>query len=468
MTNANSAFVLAEDAINALQARVEGLISVPSDENYDRLRMAWNLSVDQHPVIIIVAKRAADISAAIEFAHSANLEIAIQGSGHGVMRPANGSLLLITTELKDVIIDPEGQTAWVEAGAKWGSVLEKAQEHGLAPLLGSSPDVGVVGYTLGGGIGWLARKHGLATDSVYYFEMITPEGNHLRVSETENPDLFWGLRGGGGNFGVITGLKIQLYPVTTVYGGNLIYPATLAKDILKRYQEWIQNAPEELTSSVALMNFPPIPEIPEFLRGQSVVMVRGCYCGDVQDGETLVNQWRAWQKPMVDDFKVMSFADVATISNDPIDPIPGFSTGAWVKELTDHAIDTLVEFGVSNNGSSPLIATEIRHVGGGTISKVDPSVSAYGNRDAQLVLQLIGVTPTPEIHSHVKAYAMQFKEALAQSLTGRVYLNFLEGDEARKRSRDGFSPEAFERLAELKANADRDNRFNHSFELRSN
>jgi FAD/FMN-containing dehydrogenase len=279
-------------AAERLERQIGGEVFVPGDAGYDDARKAWNLTVDQRPAVIVVAESAADIVQAVRFAGEEGLGIAVQATGHGVSRPANDSLLIITSRMTKVYVDAASQSAWIESGAKWGVVLEQAQAVGLAPLLGSTPDVSAVGYTLGGGIGWLARKYGLSADSVHFFEMVTADGRLLRVSPTENSDLFWGLRGGGGSFGVITGMEVQLYPVTTIYGGNLFYPVEQAKAVYTRYREWIANAPEELTSSVLIMNFPPIPQVPELLRGQSFVIVRGAYAGRVEEGEALLKFWR--------------------------------------------------------------------------------------------------------------------------------------------------------------------------------
>ena len=288
--------------LDHLRASVTGQVITPNNDAYDKARQAWNLTVDQHPALIVVAQTDIDIVEAVKFANMQGLDIAVMATGHGTIREADHSMLIVTSQLTDVRVSVEAQTAWVSAGAKWGRVLEAAQAVGLAPLLGSSPDVGAVGYTLGGGMGWLARKYGLSTDSVNRFELVTADGQMLRASATENADLFWGLRGGGGNFGVITGMEIQLYPVTTVYGGNLFYPADKAKEVYAHYRHWIANAPDELTSSVVLMNFPPVPEVPEFLRGQSFVIVRGCYSGPMEEGEELLKHWRTWQAPLIDDF----------------------------------------------------------------------------------------------------------------------------------------------------------------------
>jgi hypothetical protein len=449
-----------------LRTQSRGMVITPNDPHYDETRKAWNLSVDQHPAGIVVAEGAEDIMAAMQFAVREDLGVAVQATGHGVVRPADEALLIVTSRMKEVQVDTRSETAWVEAGAIWADVLVKAQAVGLAPLLGSSPGVGAVGYTLGGGFGWLGRRYGLSTDSVRFFELVTADGQMRRASEMENSDLFWGMRGGGSSLAVVTGMEIQLYPVSTVYGGNLFYPIQAAKDVYRRYRDWIASAPEELTSSIVLMNFPPLPMVPEFLRGQSFVIVRGCYCGPVQEGEALLQSWREWQAPVIDDFKVMPFSEVATISNDPVDPMPGRSTGAWLSELSDEAIDVLIQHCAAGEGACPLIATEVRNAGG-AVARVHADANAYGNRDATLLLQMIGMAPTLEAYHSLGRYTDQVKERLQPYLTGGVYMNFLEGEESQQRARYGFSPEAYQRLQALKAKYDPDNRLRYGFQIAS-
>jgi hypothetical protein len=390
--------------------------------------------------------------------------VAVQATGHGVIRPANDCLLINTSQMSGVRVDPDSRTAWVEAGAKWGRVLEAASVFGLAPLLGSSPDVGAIGYTLGGGLGWLARKYGLSTDSVLAIDLITADGRRLHASQDENRDLFWGLRGGGGGFGVVVGMEIQLYPVSTVFGGNLIYPVEMAPDVIARYRDWIEAIPEEFTTSFALMNYPPLPMVPEFLRGKSFIMVRGCYCGPVEDGQAYLQNWLDWRAPVANMFQAMPFSQVATISNDPVDPVPGWATGAWLHELSDDAIQTLVDYGVSVQGSSPVLQTEVRHLGG-AMSRASRVENAFGHRDHSLLLEMVGMAPKPEATRSLQEFVGRFKDALASSLTGSVYMNFLEGEEAHLRTRDGYPPDVYRRLMALKAEYDPEHLFRFGFDI---
>jgi hypothetical protein len=464
LTHSKTEFDLAQFA--RLKVRLSGdcKVIVPGDEAYDMARRGWNLAVDQYPVMIVVVKTVEDVSETIRFAQSQGLNIAITATGHGVIRKADNSLLIDTSKMAAVSVNSAARTAWVGAGTKWGAVLEAAQAVGLAPLLGSSPDVGAIGYTLGGGMGWLVRKYGLSADSVNYFDVVTVDGEQIRASATEHVDLFWALRGGGGNFGVVTGMEIKLYPVNTVYGGNLFYPIQSVKEVFARYREWIANVPDELTSSIVIMNFPPFPAVPEFLRGKSFVMIRGCYSGPIEEGEALLRYWREWKKPIIDDFKAMPFSQVATISNDPLDPIPSFTSGAWLKDLSDEVADTLTQYTVPRNGPPMLMFIEVRHAGG-AIAAVDPHSAAYGNREALFNFLAVAAVPTPQIHTGVSQYITQLKLDLTPHLHGGVYINFLEGDEARKFIRKGFSTDAFTRLQIVKAKYDPQNIFNHSYDF---
>lgn len=457
-------FTQIESPWSELQAQIEGRVITPEDSGYDEARLAWNRKVVQYPAVIVEAESAQDVATAVTFARQHNLGVAAQGTGHGNIRPADDCLLILTRQLNGVLVDPAAQTATVEAGVKWGAVLAAAQKHGLAPLLGSSPTVGVVGYTLGGGLGWLGRKYGLSADNVLEFELVTAEGQLRKASARENSDLFWGLRGGGGSLGIVTSLTIRLFPVTEVYAGNLYYPAHMAREVFRHYRAWIANAPDELTSSVLVMNYPPIPELPDFLRGQSFAIVRGCYAGDMAAGEAMLRHWRDWQLPLIDDFKTIPFSQAAVISNDPVDPMPAFNTGAWLRELSDEAIEAVVAYGLGTGGPSPLIFAEVRHAGG-AIRRVDPATAVFGNRDAELVLSLVGVTPTPEAHHQLVAYTGQLKEALRPYLTGGVYMNFLEGAESQQRIRDGLVPGGYDQLSRVKAQTDPANLFRYSFNV---
>lgn len=447
-----------------LRGQVRGEVYLPGEAGYDDGRATWNRVVDHYPALILLPESADDVAAGVRFARAHNLDIALQATGHGVIRNADDALLINTTKMTGITIDPDARTAWIEAGAKWGEVLAKTHAHGLAPLLGSSPEVGAIAYTLGGGVGWLARKYGLAADSTRRFEVVTADGQRRTASPDENADLFWGLRGGGGSLAAVTGMEVQLFPVETVYGGFMVYPPALAADILTRWREWIPTLPDEMTTSVKVINLPDMDDVPELLRGQTAVFLSGCHAGPIEEGAALMDSWREWQPPMLDAFRPMPFSQVAEISQDPVEPMPSFVTGVWLNELDDATIDALVRYGTLQEGKVPLIFVEVRHVGG-AVRSADAAGSAFGHRDAELLLELVGIVPAPPLWQVLTDYADRLKAEIAPALTGTVYMNFLEGEEAITRVQDGFPAETFERLVALKAKYDPDNLFNRTMAI---
>ncbi len=450
--------------IQDLQARISGVVLTPDDPEYEQARQPWNRTTDQHPALILLPDNTQDVIAAVQFARENDLGVGIQSTGHGLHVPSDDNLLILTSRLKQVSVDVEKRIVRAEAGALWEDVLAVVTPHGLAPLLGSSPWVGVVGYSLGGGIGWLARHYGLAVDSVHAVEIVTPDGSLRRASADENSDLFWGLRGGGGgNFGAITALEFTVYPVASLYGGFLIYPGEMAADAFRFFRDWTRNLPDEVTSSIGVMRFPNIPMVPEAMRGQIQVVVRAAYSGaDMRQGAMWIQPWLDWQAPSASTFRVMPFSEVGTISNDPKEPSSGTGSHAMLNTLSDEAIDLIVKYTTHPDG--PLFMTEIRHAGG-AIHRAAPDTSAVSHRDAEYYLQMAGMAPTPEIYSTVHAYMQTYKAALKPHLHSGVYLNFLTGKEARTRAKDGYLPETYERLLALKAQYDPENRFRYGYQL---
>jgi FAD/FMN-containing dehydrogenase len=297
-----------------------------------------------------------------------------------------------------------------------------------------------------------------------HFEVVTADGQLRIVSDNENAGLFWGLRGGGGSLGIVTCMTIKLYPVTQVYAGNLFYPVSLAGDVFRHYRSWIAGAPDELTSSVLIMNYPPLPVLPEMIRGQSFAIVRGCYCGSIAAGEDYLRYWREWQQPLIDDFKIIPFSQAAVISNDPVDPMPSFQTGAWLRELSDPAIDAIVHYAGGLDRPHTLVFAEVRHAGG-AIQRVPTRSTVFGNRDAELFLWLVGVAPTTNEHQQLVSYLDTLKTQIRPYLTGGVYMNALEGIESQQRIRHGLIPGGYEQLAKLKASVDPDNLFGYAFNV---
>ncbi|MBP9503261.1 MAG: FAD-binding oxidoreductase [Candidatus Promineofilum sp.] len=451
-------------AIHDLCGSITGEVITPDDPRYDGARACFNLVFDQYPALVVMAANDEDVVGAVRYAADHGLDIAVQATGHGLVRMADGALLINTSPMTGVAIDPIARTARVEAGAKWGHVLAAAQRHGLAPLLGSSSDVGAVGYTLGGGFGWLGRKHGLASDTVVDFDAVTAGGERLTVSAGENADLFWGLRGGGGGLAVVTAMTVRLFPVQTVYGGRLVWPADSAAAVLRRWRDWLPTLPEEMTTSVKIMSLPDMEFVPAPLRGQTLTVLAGCFCGPLEEGAALMDDWRAWRAPIIDDFRAMPFAEADEISQDPQDPVPAMTTGAWLRDLSAGAIDTIVRFATMQEGRVPLIFIEIRHAGG-AVGRAGATASAFGHRDAELLLDAVYMVPAPPVRDVVVDHMRRLKAALRPAMTGTVYMNFLEGEEKNERVGDGFPAATLARLAALKERYDPDDRLNRAMHI---
>jgi hypothetical protein len=451
------------DAVVTLGRQVRGRVIMPGEAGYDAARAGWDASVDQHPTAIVMAADAGDVAEAVRFARATDLPIAVQATGHGGARPADGAVLVVTSELTGVSVDPVQRTAYVQAGAKWAAVLAAAEPHGLAPLLGSASDVGAVGYTLGGGMGWLGRRYGLAADSARSFDLVTPDGVELRAAAHENPELFWALRGGGaGAFGVVTGTEIELYPVTTVYAGNLLYPIEMAREVVAHWRDWIACVPAELTSAVLVMNFPPFEEVPEPIRGRSFVIVRGCFSGDLAAGRALIDEWRSWRAPAIDMFGPMPFAESDRISNDPIDPVPFVGTTEWFDTMPDAAIDTIVAATEPVAGPPVLVFSEIRHAGGAIRTKGTGAANERG-RSGEMLLFMMAVTPDAASARAARAHLDGVRAELAPYVNGAAYLNFLNGAERQGRTAEAFHPAHHQRLVAVKEAVDPDRRFRHGF-----
>ena len=280
--------------VGALRAAIEGDVVTPADETWDEARLAWNLAVDQRPLAVVLAHSPEDVVEVVDYARSRGITVAPQGTGH--FAPArgsvDGSILLRTDRMRGVSIDADARIARVEAGVLWQEVADAAAEHGLAGLAGSSPDVGVVGYSLGGGIGWLARRYGAAANSVVAVELVTADGRLVRADGETYADLFWAVRGGGGSFGIVTALEFRLYPVSEIYAGVLFWPLQRAREILGAWRDWADTVPNEVTSVGRVMHFPPLPMIPEPLRARSFVIVEAAILGSEDEARKLLQPLR--------------------------------------------------------------------------------------------------------------------------------------------------------------------------------
>jgi UDP-N-acetylenolpyruvoylglucosamine reductase len=436
-----------------LYARLQGDLLQPGDEQYNDASKSWNLYAQQRPALIVMATCAEDIVAAVQFAKDNNMGVGVMATGHGVGTRCNDGLLINTSRMRHVTIDPHAQTAKVQAGALWKDVVAAAREHGLAGLAGSASHVGVVGYTLGGGSGYLGRKYGLNSDSITAADIVTADGNLIHISAHEHAELFHGLKGSVGNLGIITSLEFKLYPITNVFGGAVFYPVENAREALNQFVRWSANIPDEITAAFSFVNFPPSPALPEILRGRSVVVIKGCYCGhDLRHGEAIFKPMRKGDAIM-DTFQVMPVHEMDSISNDPVDPMGIMQYGCLLSGLSADAIDTLVQIEGAGSGS-PLIMAEIRRLGGALYR--DNDINLLGTETALYSINAIGATFDPE---KLTAHFQLIDNSTRPFQTGQTFINFVEVDPDADRVRSAYTAKDWERLVALKTKYDPTNLF---------
>ena len=449
--------------LTPLRSASQGPVLGPADDGWDAARQAWNLVADQHPAAVACPTSVGDVVAAVDFARTHGLRVAAQGTGHAAtaLTSLEHTVLLKTMRMGRVEIDPVARRARVEAGALWGDLAVAAGEYGLSALAGSSPDVGVVGYSLGGGIGWLSRPHGLAANSITAVELVTAEGELVRADHDHETDLFWALRGGGGSFGVVTALEMSLVPVAELYAGGVMWPAEHSSELFHAYREWAADAPDELTSGFRFLCLPPIPEVPEPLRGRPVVDVTAAYVGDPAEGAALLDRLRGVAPPLMDTFATMPAAGLCRIYGDPEQPTPGMTHQTMMAELTPEAVGALVEVAGPGSGN-PLLMVALRHLGG-ALAEAPEGAGALGCLSGEYALYGVGVPMAPEMAGPIEAHLDRVVAAVEPWSAGRDYLNFAErpGDASA-----AFSPEDYRRLREIKARVDPEDRFQASHPVR--
>jgi hypothetical protein len=435
-----------------LRSSIAGDVFVRGDGGYDEARRAWNLAADQRPDVVVAVESVADVVRAVGFARLQGMRIAPQGTGHGAvpLEPLERVMLLKTSRLRDVKIYPDTCNARAEAGAIWQDVTVPASKHGLAALAGSSPNVGVTGYTLGGGIGWLARRYGLAANSVTAVELVTPDGRLARADAHHEPDLFWAVRGGGGSVGVVTALEMTLYPVRELYAGALFFPIQRSSEVLHAWRSWTDTVPDEVTSVGRILRFPPIPDVPEPFRGQAFAVVEAAYLGDALSGVELLQPLRKLG-PQLDTFATVPAASLGRLHMDPEQPVPARGDGALLGDAPAAAIDTLVEL-AGAEVDSPLLMVDLHHLGG-ALGRAAPGAGAHAKIDATYAMFAAGMTPAPELDGQVRAHVQAIKDALASWRASYDYYNFVE----TPAEADAVIPAAsYRRLRELKAIYDPD------------
>jgi FAD/FMN-containing dehydrogenase len=438
-----------------LRRRVRGAVLEPSDPGWEAATLAYNTSFRQQPTAVAVPEDERDVAEIVRFAADAGLQVAPQRTGHNAepLGAMEDMILLRTDRLRGVEIDAARRVARVRAGSKWEEVVPGASELGLAALHGSTPDVSVAGYSLGGGVGWYARKLGLSTNSVLAIELVTADGTLRRVDHDTEPELFWALRGGGGNFGVVTALEVQLYAIPEVYAGVLFFPWERSSEVLHAWLDWTRTVPEELTSVGRILQFPPLEELPPHLRGGRFAVVEAVYIGSERDGAALTAPLRALG-PAIDTFAMVPPAGIAELHMDPPEPVPYTGEGMMIDGLDAVAIERFVR-AAGPGSDSPLVSAEIRHLGG-AIGRTGERHGALGAMDSEYLTFALGMVFDDETYRANRRQLEMVRHALRPYDTGRQYLNFTE-DETDPAT--FYRADAYSRLRAVKAAVDPGNVF---------
>lgn len=407
------------DSLADLVASIRGRIVTPGEPGWDAARQAWNLAVDQRPALVAMPLDLDDVRAIVQHARHHRLGVAPQGTGHsaGALGSLAETILLSTRRMRGVEIDATRRIARVQAGTLWHEVTEATSSFGMYPLSGSSPDVGVVGYTLGGGLSWLARQHGLACNQVTAIEVVTADGGVTRATPSEHTDLFWALRGGGGSFGVVTALEFTLFPYREVYAGKFLWPYERHLEILASWYAWTRSAPDAVTTSLRIMHFPPLDDLPPYLSGRSVIVVDGAFAGDVDAGRTAVAGLRELE-PELDTWGPASPAALSHLHMDPEWPIPFAGDSALLGEIDAAGLDAFAAV-----VQPPMMVGELRHLGG-ALSRVADGAGALGSLRGDYVI--LGGGVVGDSSSEIDAALVRLRAATAAYETGALYPNFTE------------------------------------------
>jgi len=445
--------VLKESTIGDFKASLSGALLRPGETGYDDARKIWNGMIDKRPALIARCRGAADVVNSVRFARTHDLLLAVRGGGHNLAGNAvcDGGLMIDLSGMKGVRVDPARRIASAEAGLVWGEFDHATQAFGLAVTGGQISTTGIAGLTLGGGWGYLARRHGLTCDNLLSVDLVTADGELLTASATEHPDLFWGVRGGGGNFGVATSFEYQLHPVGPVLAGIAAYPIATATEVLRLFREVTGGAPDELASAIVLVTFPD---------GTPVVAMVVCYNGTVEKGERVLKPLRTCGSPLMDQIASIPYTSAQKLIDGFYPPgLQNYWKSNFLKEISDEAIDTMVAYCVRR--PSPMCHGLIEHQLGGAVNRVDREATAFNHRDVQYSFMSIGECTTSAEAPDCVRWAREFWTAMQPYSSGAVYVNYLgqEADEGADRIKAAYGAEKYRRLVALKNKYDPTNLF---------
>jgi FAD/FMN-containing dehydrogenase len=446
------------------ELKIAGRVATPGDSDWDAARGAWNLVADQHPAAVAFAESADDVASVVAFAGKQGLKVAGQGTGHGAVAlgPLDDTILLKTERMRGVEVDPDSQTASIEAGVLVEELGAAAQAEGMCSMPGSSPNVGVVGYTLGGGLSWVGRRYGFACNRVNAIDVVTADGEPRRVDPENDSDLFWALRGGGGGYAIVTALHVDLLPIAEVYAGALVLPAELGAGALRAYRDWAASVSDDVTSIARFLRPPPLPDVPEPLRDRPLITLDAACIGSQDEGEATIAPLREIGEPIMDTFDQIPAEGLSRIHMDPEPPVPGLGHHVLLEELPDDAIDAFVGAAGPEAGS-PLLLAEIRQLGG-ALGRPAENGGALTALDADFAVFGIGMPMTPELGQAIAGSLDQLHDTMGPWAAAGGSFNFAE----RPCDIDAILPaETCSRLAEVKGRWDPDDviQANHALSL---
>ncbi|NMO52865.1 FAD-binding oxidoreductase [Actinoplanes sp. TBRC 11911] len=451
----------------ALRETVTGPVLEPGDDGYDAEVVSFNLNLPLRPALAVGVTSVADVQAAVRFAARHRMPVAVRASGHQAAKDVRGAVLINTSRMDGVRIDAPNRRARVEAGVLWAAAVAAAAEHGLAPMSGSAPTVSAIGYTLGGGQSPVfGRSEGYAADHVHLVEIVTADGQLRQVTADSDPDLFWAVRGGKGNMGVVTAIEFDLFPVTEFYGGGLHFAGERMADVLRVWRTWAPSLPEQATTSVAVLRYPPVPDLPEPLRGAFVLHVRYSYLGEAAEGERLLAPIRAVAEPLIDGVRTLPYTQNALIHLDPPGPEAFFDRTTTLREFTPEVLEALIGFAGPDSGN-PLLGLEIRALGG-ALDREPAVPNAVPSRGIPYMMWGLGVGGQDQADL-LGSWLDRMVETFAPWVFDeRRMVNFLSKDQATTAAqvRLAYGAERYDRLARIKRRVDPDNvfRLNHNVE----
>lgn len=446
----------------SLRSALKGPVFGSSDDGFEDACRGFNLAHEYRPELTVLPSSAAEVATAVRHAADHDLEVHVQATGHGLGAQTHGGMLINTSGLKQLSLNPDTGNVRVGAGVRWGEVIAAAGPHGLAPLNGSSPDIGVVGYTMGGGMGPMGRTFGYAADHVTALRMITADGEQVEIDARREPELFWALRGGKCALGIVTEIEFNLMPVPEVYGGGIFFAAQDAQLLLHAFGPWARSLPESATTSIAVLRLPDLPQIPEPLRGSTTIHLRFVHVGTEASGAELLAPMRSTAHAMIDMVQMMPYTQIGQVHQDPTDPMPAWDASILLNDFTELSADALLA-SAGPEVQVPLILAEVRHLGG-AFAREPEHANAVGRRNAAFALNVVGPYPPP-LREAVAASGQAVLDALEPWSLGGPSINFRGSACTPEQVRQAWAPDQVQRLRLANTHWDPEARFRFGYSL---